>query len=298
MRTRQHNGFTLVELSIVLVIIGLLIGGVLVGRDMIDSARIRSQISQIEQYKTAVNTFKNKYNGLPGDLRMAQNFGFSPRTIGYGLGQGDGDGVIQGTEAGHAASNQGCRVMSGETAVFFRDLSEATLVNGTFSTATVSVPGADATTSSIAARFPQASIGQANYVYPWSGGANSCTCCVGQAYGDRLNYLAVAQAYSNDTDGRINARTGLTVSQAYQIDSKIDDGLPQSGKTKAWYIHQWSPGTVWAAGNGSYGTAPGVAAAASSSSCYDNGNNAASLMQYSNSTNDGRGVNCALSFQF
>ena len=49
------SGFTLVELSIVLVIIGLIIGGVVVGRDLIDAATIRAQISQIEKYNTAVN---------------------------------------------------------------------------------------------------------------------------------------------------------------------------------------------------------------------------------------------------
>lgn len=57
----RETGFTLVELSIVLVIIGLIIGGVMVGRDLIKTSEVRSQISQIEEFKTAVNTFKVKY---------------------------------------------------------------------------------------------------------------------------------------------------------------------------------------------------------------------------------------------
>jgi prepilin-type N-terminal cleavage/methylation domain-containing protein len=61
-------GFTLIELSIVLVIIGLVVGGVLVGRDLICAAELRAQISQIEKYNTAVNTFYGKYGGLPGPL--------------------------------------------------------------------------------------------------------------------------------------------------------------------------------------------------------------------------------------
>jgi len=52
-------GFTLVELSIVLVIIGLIAGGILVGQDMIEAATVRAQISQIEKYETAANAFRN-----------------------------------------------------------------------------------------------------------------------------------------------------------------------------------------------------------------------------------------------
>lgn len=61
-------GFTLIELSIVLVIIGLVIGGVLVGRTLITSAEIRGTISQIEKFDTATNTFRLKYGYLPGDI--------------------------------------------------------------------------------------------------------------------------------------------------------------------------------------------------------------------------------------
>ena len=67
-KTTNGPGFTLVELSIVLVIIGLIIGGVLVGRDLITAATVRAQIAQIEKYQTAVNTFRGKYGYLPGDI--------------------------------------------------------------------------------------------------------------------------------------------------------------------------------------------------------------------------------------
>src|SRR5688572_21710023 len=79
MKTR---GFTLIELSIVLVIIGLLVGGVLVGRDLIKAAEIQKVISQAEQYKTVFYTFKNKYNCIPGDCRNATTFFGTPTGIG------------------------------------------------------------------------------------------------------------------------------------------------------------------------------------------------------------------------
>ncbi len=62
-----ERGFTLIELSIVLVIIGLIIGGVLMGQDLIRAASERKVVSEIEQINTAVQTFRLKYNALPGD---------------------------------------------------------------------------------------------------------------------------------------------------------------------------------------------------------------------------------------
>lgn len=79
----MKNGFTLVELSIVLVIVGLLIGGILIGQTLIDSARINSLIRQIQQYDIAVVNFKDKYKGIPGDLKNIFPNG------------GDGDGRLE-----------------------------------------------------------------------------------------------------------------------------------------------------------------------------------------------------------
>ena len=59
-------GFTLVELSIVLVIIGLIVGGILTGKDLIRAAELRSVQSDKEKIVTAINTFELKYNCLPG----------------------------------------------------------------------------------------------------------------------------------------------------------------------------------------------------------------------------------------
>src|ERR1700735_2843794 len=75
------SGFTLIELSIVLVIIGLIVGGILTGQSLIDAAAQREQIAQIEKYNTAVRTFQGKYGYLPGDIPnpYASNFGFQSR---------------------------------------------------------------------------------------------------------------------------------------------------------------------------------------------------------------------------
>lgn len=61
MKKIQISGFTLIELAIVLVIIGLIIGGVLVGKDMIEAAKLNATITQINRYSQAVYTFRLKY---------------------------------------------------------------------------------------------------------------------------------------------------------------------------------------------------------------------------------------------
>lgn len=71
---RYAQGFTLIELSIVLVIIGLIVGGVLVGRDIIKAAEIRRIITKLETFKSAVNTFRATYGSIPGDIHNATTF--------------------------------------------------------------------------------------------------------------------------------------------------------------------------------------------------------------------------------
>ena len=71
----------------------------LVGQDLIRAAEIRATVAQIEKYNSAINTFRTKYNGLPGDLTsdLASAFGLVARA--GSLGRGDGNGLIQGVAA-------------------------------------------------------------------------------------------------------------------------------------------------------------------------------------------------------
>ena len=146
---KTEKGFTLIELSIVLVIIGLIVGGVLVGQDLIRAAEIRATISQYEKYNTAVNTFRNKYNGIPGDLASATatSFGiYAPTTgsVAGTTGYGDGNGLIEGGAASATA-------YLGEPPMFFRHLTDASLIDGSYgaSMSTAGALGADTTTATL-----------------------------------------------------------------------------------------------------------------------------------------------------
>jgi prepilin-type N-terminal cleavage/methylation domain-containing protein len=81
------KGFTLIEIAIALVVIGLLAGGVLQGRELIEQARIRKVISEIKDINLAANTFRLKYSKFPGDFENAELF-FGSANICNGNGNG------------------------------------------------------------------------------------------------------------------------------------------------------------------------------------------------------------------
>jgi len=287
LRKARQKGFTLIELSIVLVIIGLIVGGVLVGQDLIRAAAVCAQVTQIEKFNTAANTFYGKYGYLPGDIKDpdASNFGFLAR--GQYAGEGDGNGVIEGIWQDAASSNAG-RYSSGETLMFWVDLSNAHLIEGGFTVATPT--WSEFPAQSVSTDFPDAKIGNGNSVSVMSGGLSAT---------DGSNYFSV-MVLTQFNGGYTTSSPGMTVQQAYAVDKKMDDGFPQTGRVTAVYMNGplSAANPSWAAGGGVAGASPGTVGAASSTSCFDNAGNTANPMQYSLAQNGGAGVNCALSFRF
>ncbi len=119
---KQQAGFTLIEIAIVLVIIGLLLGGVLKGQELITSARVRNLISQQDGIKAAYFGFLDRFRGLPGDYNQAvANITGVGTACGTG-GNGNGNGQIAiGTNAATA-----------ESVMFWDHLSKAGFINGSY----------------------------------------------------------------------------------------------------------------------------------------------------------------------
>lgn len=71
---KTSSGFTLIELSIVLVIIGLMVGGIVGGRALIRQAELQSIVRDINSIKTALNAFQSQYDDMPGDFAQADQY--------------------------------------------------------------------------------------------------------------------------------------------------------------------------------------------------------------------------------
>ena len=295
-RKTSRSGFTLIELSIVLVIIGLIVGGVLVGRELINAAAVRGTLAQIEKYQQAVATFKGKYGYLPGDIPdpTASSFGFLAR--GTNPGQGDGNGIIEGL-GGVISTVTSVSSLTGETGAVWVDLYTALLIPFKSNNTPLRI-AISASNATLKNWMPEAAIGRGNYIYvdgafPHSGGTMP---------GQPGNYFGLSGVLSVGTSlsWEMHNSTKLTVREAYSMDSKIDDGLPQSGSVQTFYndanINTNDSG--YSSGDGSaYAVNPGSALAASQYTCGDNGGVASNPQKYSLAQNSGAGLNCSLHFK-
>lgn len=267
----DSKGFTLIEMSIVLVIIGLVVGGVLVGIDLVRAAEVRAQISQIEKYNQAVNTFRGKYGYIPGDLQLnvASQFGFITTACTGTFAFRDGNGFLDGQIRPNIYDQT-----IGEVQLFWADLSMAGLISETIPNGGVTVTcnyiGVDLVSTQMSEYFPAAKIGRSNMLAVYEA--------------DGSNWFSLSEMNA-EIGATLDTTANIPVIEAYNIDTKIDDGIPATGNVQATYLHNSqtsisnAPNTTTSGGN--------------STSCYDTATG-----MYSITVNGGAGANCALSFKF
>jgi prepilin-type N-terminal cleavage/methylation domain-containing protein len=223
MRNDKQKGFTLVELAIVLVIIGLIVSSILVGQDMIRSAELRSTVSQYRNIQTGVAAFKNKYSYIPGDIE-GEIYGFEGLTayqnnsadcsainpsVAVGTGTGDQNGIIESSCGGNAT-------FTGEMVTFWSHLTTPgkELIAGSFDGDNTDV---NLTNRGVGVTLPAMKFGGSG----WG------------AYGaDGNNFIVMGVSYA-DTAGTIQRDYPLTAVDAHNIDEKIDDGFPNDGFVRA-----------------------------------------------------------------
>ena len=120
MKKQQQVGFTLIELAIVLVIIGLLLGGVLKGQELINSAKVKNMATDFKNIQVYIYGYQDKFKALPGDDRAASthlNGGTNATTGGT-----PGNALIEGLYSSETATE--------ESALFWQHVRLAGLAAG------------------------------------------------------------------------------------------------------------------------------------------------------------------------
>lgn len=204
---RRTNGFTILELTMVVAIIGLIMGALVIGQDVIFNSKITSVVAEVEKYRSATETFYDQYQQLPGDFNNAQDqWGAKASCAGAGLNvrsatsatcNGDGDGIMDSTA-------------TAEPFCFWQHLENAALLTEDYSCATGDgtnfyVPGTD--------------IGKiSKFAGGWIPGSFSAT----------INDLALTSYNILNT---VTYGT-FTVTDALAIETKLDDGAPGTGNVQ------------------------------------------------------------------
>jgi len=203
-----ESGFTLVELAVVMVIIGVLIGGILKGQEMITNARITSTISQMNGLGAAYNGFIDQFNVQPGDMPAAdtQLVNCADQCIAPDIFAGDS--IV-------SANIGSMPVIPGEGVAFFAQLQAAGYITG--------MTG-----------LPPIGFGRTNPTAPIGGGFTVGDQRLGAAFGfdwgrlDQHPYIVL----TGRTDVAVLEieETGVVNPiQAHSMDVRLDDGRPQAG---------------------------------------------------------------------
>lgn len=202
----SEQGFTLVELAIVMVIIGLLIGGILKGQELIANAKISGTVGQVKGLDAAMNTFYDKYAARPGLMSNA-----TTRLAGCAAPCANVTAANYGTSLAPPAAVGAAGVQA------FLHLSAADLISGIDASAT--------TPLAFGGALPTVKAGGGMWV-----AQTNTTAELGTTTLSPTKPYAVLNGNLTAIGGTNGA---LSPTTAAQIDRKLDDGVPRTGSVQA-----------------------------------------------------------------
>jgi prepilin-type N-terminal cleavage/methylation domain-containing protein len=243
LKSRPQRGFTLIEMSVVLMIIGAIVGAIMFGRSLVTVSRLQTVITDMDNYTTATNNFKQTYEALPGDFNNADTI-FGPDSNGCPSGMyttgltGAHTGTGGGTTGTCNGNGNGQLIAAtaastpGETFLFWQHLYYAKMINQSVSNQ-AGPAGSGYYDSLVGKNVPSGSMKGSGFSMIWIGrpGVTTpayCTTsnCFAGSYGNAL-------IFGNQVTGSPSWGPILTPDQAASIDNKIDDGFPGTGSVRA-----------------------------------------------------------------
>lgn len=229
-----QRGMSIVEIAIVLVVIGLMVGGVLAGGTLVRQAQVRSVMSDVDNFRTAVYSFKSEYGYLPGDMPNATDYWqFRGGTTGkdaacYGIASsyvgtcnGDGSGTLQ---------------WNFERFLVYQHLADAGLISGQYTGSSAGANATNYTTDfqyNLGVNVPKGKIAGSAIIIGTSNMA--------PALNDPNYYDGPAHPQTITMNYPNSSTKLLTPSEYWSIDKKLDDGLPATG-----IVYGLKASSVWA----------------------------------------------------
>jgi prepilin-type N-terminal cleavage/methylation domain-containing protein len=217
----SKQAFSLVELSIVLVILGLLTGGILTGQNLIRAAELRAVVTQYTTYQTAAQTFRNKYFAIPGDMTNATAFWGDNSSACADAAVADG---TPGTCNGDGNGRVDVGGNGGETAERFQvwnQLALAGLIEGTYTGVAGSGGGNDHVAGE---NSPAGKVGQSGWGFYYNDVISGHATYFDGSYGNTLLLGGVSSGSARDNQPLVSPE------EIWGVDKKVDDGMPATGR--------------------------------------------------------------------